>query len=157
MDMDAKTLYWTAAWINMIAVVAIAGVAIRQASRGRYALHRSLMLTSAALVGAFVLSYALKLLLLGRETLETWAPRYVNVLRVHEVCILFMLIGGGIAFRQAWRLHLPRSAGSPEVTPDALARGVRLHRRAGFVAVTAAALGVLTAGYVLQGMYARLP
>ena len=115
------------------------------------------MLSACGLVGLFVLSYGIKLALLGREALETWEPAYVYVLRLHELCVLVMVVGGAIALRQAYRLELPVDivTGPARATPE-LARGVRLHRRAGFVALAAATLGVATAAYVLQGMYARL-
>jgi len=160
MSLDPRTigtLYWTAAWVNMLAIVVVAIVGVRQIPRAAYGTHKRLMLTACTLVGLFVASYAVKLVLLGREALEEWEPSYLYVLRLHELCVLGMLVGGGIAVSQAYRLGMP---GAPmNATPEASAawnRGVRLHRRAGFAALISAALGVATAAYVLQGMYARL-
>jgi len=149
----------------MVAVLILASAGIRQIPRARYERHKALMLTACGLVVFFVLSYALKLGVLGREALQTWQPRYVYVLRLHEVCVLVMLVGGGVGLWQAHRLGLPVTSSSdptsaqalgPGIGADALASGLRLHRRAGFVALAGALCGVVTAAYVLFGMYMRL-
>jgi len=36
-----------------------------------------------------------------------------------------------------------------------VSRGIRLHRRAGFIALGSASFGLLTAAYVLFGMWSR--
>jgi len=146
----------------MVAILSIAVVGIRQVPRAQYERHRTLMLTACGLVVAFVVSYVAKLAFLGREQLELWEPRYVTVLRIHEFCVLLMLLGGGTAIAQAIRLGLPAGASSAassnsggEIGAKALERGVRLHRRAGFLAFISAFAGVVTAAYVLVGMLGR--
>jgi uncharacterized membrane protein YozB (DUF420 family) len=151
---DAKVGYWTAAWFNMALIVCLAAAGIAQARRGRYAAHERLMWAGAGLVILFVLSYAAKLYLLGREALETWSPEFRTALRVHELCVAVMLIAGVTALAQAQRLDLASPAARAHAAA-ALAAGVRLHRRAGKIALAAGVCGLLTAAYVLYGMYQR--
>jgi uncharacterized membrane protein YozB (DUF420 family) len=155
MDFDPKVAYWTAALANMLAAVTLAVLGVRRIRRAEIAGHQRLMKTAALLVVLFVLSYGLKLVLLGREALELWEPRFVNVLRFHELCVATMVLAGGRALYLATtrRLADPPTASNVE----ARARGARSHRRAGWTALVSSALGAVTAGYVLYGMYARLP
>jgi hypothetical protein len=102
-----------------------------------------MMLSAAGLVLLFLVAYGLKVASLGREQLELWAPHYVWALRFHELCILGMVIGGGRA------LWLGERTGFRD------AARARAHRRAGRTAAVSAVLGVLSAGYVLVGMYQR--
>ena len=119
------------------------------------------MLTAVWLAALFLASYPFKLAFLGREALETWGRDFVYVLRFHEACILAMLLSGGLAATLARRLRLavrfadPHRADPEPATTRGLARGVRLHRRAGWTAVIFASLGVMSAAYVLFGMYQR--
>ncbi|MGH2899687.1 MAG: DUF420 domain-containing protein, partial [Solirubrobacteraceae bacterium] len=103
-----------------------------------------LMLTAAALVGLFLVAYLAKVGMLGREQLELWERRYVWTLRFHETCVAVMVIAGA---RAIW-------LGAREGFRDA-ARA-RSHRRAGWTAVVSAVLGVMSAGYVLLGMFERV-
>jgi uncharacterized membrane protein YozB (DUF420 family) len=133
----------------------VAGV--RQARRGDVARHRRSMLLASALVVAFVLSYVAKLALLGREDFSTWSRWDVNTLRVHETCVLAMLLGGGFALTRAWRMRRSRLV-TRNPADDPPEPGVlKAHRIAGRVAVTGALLGWLTAVLVLVGMIGRLP
>lgn len=154
--MDARVLYWTFAFVNMGFVVGLSLFGWREISRRRPTRHRAMMLASAALVVAFVVSYALKLQLLGREDLGTWSARDLNVLRFHESCVLVMLVGGGLALHFGRRLRatrvFTRDAGSPAPDHRLAAR----HRMAGRLALAGAGLGFVSAGFVLAGMYARL-
>ena len=113
------------------------------------------MLSACGLVAAFLVSYLLKVALLGREQLDLWEPRYVRVLHVHESFVALMLLGGIAALVQVRRLGLPRGPQSPALEPRRLAGGLRLHRWSGRVAIVSALLGLLTAAYVLWGMYER--
>jgi len=141
--LDPKLAYWTAALANMLAIVALATVAVGRARRREIAGHRRLMLTAAALVGLFLISYVAKVWLLGREQLELWDARYVFTLRFHETCVLAMVVAGS---RAIW-LGARRGFTDP--------MRARSHRRAGWTAVVSAGLGVASAGYVLFGMYER--
>ena len=156
--MDAKVIYWTAAWLNMAGVLALALLGIRQVRARHVAQHRRRMLGAAFLVVAFLLSYLAKLATLGREALDTWAPFYVHTLRFHETCVAFMVIGGSLALFLATRLRLARAAdgSAGRYPPEQVAARLRLHRRAGKTAVWASALGLASAGVVLFGMYQRL-
>jgi uncharacterized membrane protein YozB (DUF420 family) len=103
------------------------------------------MLSAAALVALFVVSYVAKVWLLGREPLELWDARYVFVLRFHETCVLVMVLAG---LRAIW-LGSRSGFGDPV--------RARSHRRAGRTALVSAGLGVASASYVLLGMYERAP
>ena len=140
---DPKLAFWTAAFANMLAIVAVATVGVRRARRREIAGHRRLMLVAASLVGLFLLSYVAKVGVLGREQLSLWEPRYVWTLRFHETCVAVMVIAG---VRAIW-------LGAREGFRDA-ARA-RAHRIAGRTAVVSALLGVASAGYVLLGMFGR--
>jgi uncharacterized membrane protein YozB (DUF420 family) len=157
--LDPRLAYWTAAWLNMALIVALGFAGLRQASRQNYGAHRRLMLSASWLVVGFVASYAVKLFALGREALETWESSYVHVLRVHELCVAILVVGGALALWKALQLGLPvrsaRDEASARTAPETLFRGIRLHRRAGFVAIGSASFGLLTAAYVLYGMWTR--
>lgn len=140
---DPKLVFWTAAFANMLAIIAVAVIGVRRAGRREIAGHRRLMLAAAGLVGLFLVSYVVKVGTLGREQLALWEPRYVWTLRFHETCIAVMVIAG---VRAIW-------LGAREGFRDA-ARA-RAHRLAGRTAVVSALLGVASAGYVLLGMFER--
>ncbi len=154
--MDGKLLYWTAAFVNMLLILALAFVGVRAIRRGRVSFHRRCMLLASGLVIGFIVSYLFKVALLGREELERWGAASVLVLRVHELCVFTMLLGGVVAGSRAFAMRRdPLVTGG---TPTRLPRnaGLRLwHRRAGWTAVTGALLGVVTAALVLAGMYGR--
>lgn len=153
--MDPKLIYWTAALVNLAAVVSCGLLGWRQARRRDFQAHRRWMLAASWLVLAFLGSYVLKVLVLGRENLAIWAERYVRTLHVHEAFVSLMLVCGIAALVQARRLGLPRGADSPAIDAVRLARGVQLHRRLGRIGILSAAAGLATAAYVLWGMYER--
>jgi len=153
--MDAKLFFWTGALVNMGVIVACAtwGVAARR--RGAMAVHRRSMLAGVALVVLFLLSYAAKLVVLGREDRSSWSPADVWTLGIHELCVLAMVVSGGVALSRGRKLASTRnhtsSPGDP-LAPVALSAG---HRIAGWTAVVAIVLAFVTAGLVLAGMYRR--
>jgi uncharacterized membrane protein YozB (DUF420 family) len=153
--MDAKVIYWAAAVVNFAALTAIAIAGVRQAQRGEFARHRRSMIIAACLVGAFLGSYVLKLAFLGREAIATWSPADVWTLRVHEMCVLAMLVGGAVAFARGRALQrsrrFTRDPNDPQPEPGDLQR----HRAAGKVALAGAVLGLLSAGWVWLGMWSR--
>lgn len=150
---DAGTAYWTGALANMTVIVGLLVAGVGAIRRRRVRAHKRFMLCAATLVGLFLVSYVLKIALLGREQLELWSRSYIWVLRLHEACIACLLAGGATAFVQALRLRFHTLREPPP--PEQLPQGARLHRRAGWIATVGAGLGILTAGYVLQGMYGR--
>jgi uncharacterized membrane protein YozB (DUF420 family) len=153
--MDGKVVYWTAAFLNMLLIVSLVSVGVRGIRRGRVLVHRRCMLLASGLVLGFIVSYVFKVAFLGREELQRWGVASVLVLRVHELCVFTMLLGGAVAGSRAFAMR-----GDPIVRgiPSTLPRdsGLRLwHRRAGWTAVMGALLGVVTAALVLAGMYGR--
>ncbi len=155
--MDPKLIYWTGAWLNMLAIVALAVFGVCRIRQHQVAPHHRRMLTAAWLVAGFLVSYGLKLRFLGREALDTWDPWYVNVLRVHELCVLSLVVAGATALYLAVRLRLRVARDGFEGVYDTaqIPARRRLHRRAGWTALVAAILGILTASVVLFGMYER--
>jgi len=153
--MDAKLIFWCVALANLGAIVAFAGTGVRAVRRGDVRTHRRRMLTAAALVGLFLVSYLIKVAVLGREDRSLWSQLDRTVLYVHETFVAAMLLGGGYAGWRAWQfrsrlgpsLVLPRDGELPGRAP---------HRRAGWVALVGAALAFVTAGGVLAGMFARI-
>jgi uncharacterized membrane protein YozB (DUF420 family) len=153
--LDPKVLYWTGAFANLVVIAVLAVQGVRLAKAGEYARHARAMRAAAVLVGAFLLSYVLKLAFLGREEPGTWGRNAVWILRFHELCVLVMLVGGAVALALSRRLRgtklFTRAATDP-AAPPALSRR---HRFAGRSAVIGALLGATTAALVLTGMYAR--
>jgi uncharacterized membrane protein YozB (DUF420 family) len=152
---DAKLAYWTWALANLLAIVICAGIGVVRIRRGELRAHRRLMLTASALVGLFLASYVLKLQLLGREPLELWSAAQVTMLRIHELFVGLMLLGGALAGHRAWRMRASLRGASTLPAATERGRDRRFHRRAGRAAVVAAVFGFLTAGVVLYGMYER--
>ena len=157
MSLAANLSYWTLAWLNLLAIVLLAWTGVAKIRRQQLAAHRRRMLTASAHVGLFLLSYPLKLWILGREGLGPWATLYVITLRIHEGFIALMLIAGIAALWIAHRLRLRVAAdGSAALFPAHKVPGRLLwHRRCGRTAVLAASGAFITSAVVLYGMYAR--
>jgi hypothetical protein len=153
--MDPRLAYWTFALLDLAAVVGFAAAGVAALRRGDVPRHQRRMLTAASLVGLFLLSYLVKLGLIGREDLASWEPASIWMLRIHELCVFTMLAAGAIAGTRALRLRRTRNATRDPRDPPAPATLVRWHRGAGKTAVFAAALALGFAGLVLAGMYRR--
>lgn len=153
--MDAKILYWTGALLNMGVIVGLAAWGIRARRQGDVRRHRLLMLSGIGLVFAFIGSYVLKLVFLGREDLALWSALDLWTLRIHELCVMTMVIAGGVAAWRGTRLARTRNATRLPEDPPAAPKLSSGHRAAGWTAVVAVVLGFLTAGMVLAGMYQR--
>lgn len=153
--MDAKVVFWTGAWLNFSLLFGLALLGMRRIRSGDAATHRRLMLAASALVVFFLLSYVAKLWWLGREDMSVWSARDVNMLRFHETCVLVMVVGGGIALWLGRRLRRTRNVSGDREQPAASPRLLRSHRVAGRLAVIGAALGWLSAFFVLVGMFER--
>ena len=154
--MDPKVLYWTFAFINMGFVVGLASYGFVQLKGGNPSRHRAMMITATCLVSGFIVSYLFKLQFLGREDLSIWSGAAILILRFHETCVLTMVIAGGLALRWGRQLRETRSYSLNLEDPLAESPLVRRHHRAGQVALSSAALGFTSAGFVLAGMYARM-
>jgi len=113
------------------------------------------MLSAVALVGIFLVSYLVKLAVLGREDRSAWAPIDYTVLYVHESFVAAMLLGGGLALWRArgFREQLGEDGRLP-VEGESLPGGMR-HRRLGRVAALGALLAFVSALGVLAGMFSR--
>jgi len=151
--MDPKLLFWTAALVNMWAVVGVAVAGIARAYGGDEEGHRRRMLCAAGLVGLFVLAYAIKLIVLGREDLDVWQPWAVNLLRIHELFIFIMLVAGGRAGYLAWTFRKLEAIANFDAGRCRELRG--RHRHAGTIAFAGAFFGAVTASGMLIGMFLR--
>ncbi len=154
--MDAKLLYWTGAFVNLAVIVLLAARGVSQVRRGEIEAHRRSMLTGAWLIAAFLVSYVFKLMFLGREDLDLWSRLHINNLRFHETCVLLMILAGSIALTRARAMRGTRQRTRNPEDPLARASTVAWHHRAGWTAIVASVLGLLTAGAILVGMYGRL-
>ena len=154
--MDPKLFFWTLALADLGVVCAVALFGIRYARSGEIARHKRAMKIASLLVLAFLGAYVLKLQFLGREDMSLWSTFDVWVLRIHELCVFAMLVGGVIALILSRKMHRSRSELTrlPD-TPLASSRTLRNHRRAGWSAAIAAGFAFLTAAIVLVGMYER--
>ncbi len=154
--MDAKLLFWAAALANLGVLCAFAVIGVRHARRGEIARHRRSMKIASWLIVAFLGAYVLKVVFLGREDQSTWTLLDVWVLRIHELFVVFMLGGGGVAWIQGRKLLGTRlvTHDSDDPTPDP--KTVRTHRLAGRIAVIGSLLAFLLAIGVLAGMISRV-
>lgn len=153
--MDPKLLFWAAALANLGVLCGFGLFGVSYARRGEIARHRRNMKAASFLIVAFLASYALKVVFLGREDQSSWSSLDVWVLRIHELFVVIMLVAGIVAWRQASGLEgtslVTRDASDP--APDA--RVARRHRVAGWTAVASAILGFLMAIGVFAGMVVR--
>jgi uncharacterized membrane protein YozB (DUF420 family) len=154
--MNPSLAFWTTALINLLAIVALVAIGIRNIRRGDLSRHRRCMKSAAALVVCFIGLYPIKVLWLGRERLPDWSDQDVAILRIHELCVFAMLVGGVIALILSRKMQSSRSRLThlPD-TPLASNRTLRRHRKAGWTAAIGAGLALLTAAIVLAGMYER--
>jgi len=153
--MDPKLLYWTAALINLGVLSAMAVAGVFQARRGEIARHQRSMKIAAILVLAFIVSYVGKLAWLGREDMSVWSTLDIWVLRIHEIFVLVMVVGGIVALVQARKLLPTRLVTHDPEDPNPDPSVVRLHRLAGRASVIGSVLGFVMAIGILAGMYAR--
>jgi len=153
--MDPKLIFWTCALVNLGVLCGFALFGVRYARRGEIARHRRAMKIASLLIAAFIGSYVLKVVFLGREDMSVWIPLDVWVLRIHELFVLQMLIGGSIAWMQGRKLAGTRlvTHDSTDPTPDA--QTVRIHRLAGRTAVVGSVFAFLLAISILAGMFGR--
>jgi uncharacterized membrane protein YozB (DUF420 family) len=152
---DPKLWFWTLAFLNMGAVVALAARGVRAIRAGDVVRHRRSMLLSGGLVVAFLLSYVLKRGLLGGEDLAVWSEAARINLWVHESFVALMLLAGIGALVLGRRLaRTRRVSGRPE-DPLPSPAALRRHRRFGWTAVVASVFGLVTACGILAGMFVR--
>ena len=154
--MDPKLLFWMAALANLAVLCGFALLGVRYARRGEIARHRRAMKIASSLIVAFLGAYLLKVAGLGREDQSSWTLLDVWALRIHELFVLMMLGGGGIAWLQVKKLIGTRLVTHDPDDPMRDPEIVRKHRIAGRTSVIGAVLAFLMAIGVLAGMFARL-
>jgi uncharacterized membrane protein YozB (DUF420 family) len=154
--MNPNLVFWTAALVNLFFITALVATGIRNIRRGNLSQHRRCMKTAAALVTGFLGAYLLKVLWLGRERLSEWSELAVAILRIHEVCVFAMVVGGTSALVLSRKMHRNRNQLThlPDA-PLASDRALKRHRLAGWTGAIGAGLAFLTAAIVLLGMYER--
>jgi uncharacterized membrane protein YozB (DUF420 family) len=148
-------LYWTAALVNLAVICGLALLGARCARRSEIARHRRLVKIASLLVLAFLVSYVVKLAVLGREDRSGWTLLDLWLLRVHELFVLQMVVAGSVAWWRARQLIPTRLVTLDPKDPEPEASVARVHRLAGRVAVAGALLAFVLAIGVLAGMYAR--
>ena len=153
--MDPKVLYWTGAFANMVLITVLAFRGVGQVRRGDVAGHRRQMLWCAWLVVAFLVSYGLKVWLLGREALFRCDAFFVDMLRFHETCVLVMIVGVVVALSFGRAMRGTRNRTREAADPPAPERTLRVHRLSGRTAIVGLVFAVLSAFVVLSGMYLR--
>ena len=153
--MDPKLWFWTLALLNMSAVVGFAIRGVRAVRRNEVARHRRSMLTAGSLIVLFLVSYLVKVAVLGGEEIDAWSAGHRYNLFIHEAFVATLLIAGTTAFVLARRFQASRrvtgNAEDPPADPASLGR----HRLAGRIATAASVLGFLTACGILAGMLSR--
>lgn len=154
--MDPKLIFWTCALAVLGVLCGTALFGVRYVRRGEIARHKRAMKIASLLVVVFVGSYLLKVQFLGREDLSVWSTLDVWVLRIHELFILQMLVGGSIAWIQARKLVKTRLVTHDPKDPTPDPRTVRIHRLAGRTAVASSFFAFLFAIEILAGMYGRV-
>jgi uncharacterized membrane protein YozB (DUF420 family) len=152
---DPKLWFWTFALANMAAVVALAARGVRAIRAGEIEKHRRSMLAAGWLVVVFLGSYLLKRFALGPEDLAVWSRVARVNLWVHESFVAGMLIAGIGALVLGRRLARTRRVTGQDADPSPSPAALRRHRRFGWSAVVASALGFVTACGILAGMFSR--
>lgn len=153
--MNPHLLFWTAALINLAVICGLALLGARCARRSEIARHRRLMKTASLLVLIFLVSYVIKLAMLGREDRSGWTLFDLWLLRVHELFVLQMVVAGSVAWWQGRKLIPTRLVTLDPKDPEPEAAVAWTHRIAGRLAVAGALLALVLAIGVLAGMYAR--
>ena len=153
--MDPKILFWAAALLNLGVLCGFGLLGVRYARRGEIARHRQNMKIASLLILVFLAAYVLKVVFLGREDQSVWSSLDVWVLRVHELFVVFMLVGGSIAWRQGRKLEGTRIVTRDPADPVPDPKVLQTHRRAGWTAVLGGVLAFFMAIGVLAGMIAR--
>jgi uncharacterized membrane protein YozB (DUF420 family) len=153
---DPNLVFWSAALANLGVVVFCTSTGVKRIRAKDVAGHRRMMFTAISLVIFFLVSYLVKVGMLGREDKSAWTTFDFVILYLHELCVTSMLIGGAIAIYRAAKFRAglgPNLKLPPDTNP---LQGLQRHRRAGWVAVVGSVLGFVTAIGVLAGMFARV-
>lgn len=141
--MSPNSVFWTAALGWMALMVGVAAWGWRAIRHRDLVTHRRAMNAACWMLGGFLVAYVVKVFLLGREDLGSWATGQVTLLRIHESLVAVMILSGA---RARWLARRMR-AGFGADPQDR-----RRHRLAGRTSIVAGLLALATAGFVLVGM-----
>ena len=151
--MTANLAYWLFAYALMTVTLVIGVRGVIHVRAGRFEAHRKAMVLACNILLFFVLTYVLKVVILGREDKTDWTTLDLVILRVHESFIGIMLIAGTwsrlLARKYKDRLDNPTEADLPIRRRHALAGKIAL--AAAFCAL-GTATGVLWVLFRLQGL-----
>jgi len=150
--MSWNLAFWIYAFCTLSAIVLLTGLGVRAVRRGDAPRHRRFMLATVVVVGVFLLAYAVKLIVLGREDKSDWSAGYLVALYVHETLVLTMLVTGGGAVAIGRRIF-PRFVSGDVGEPESIAR--RRHARLGRICLGAAVMALVLGAIVLWGMLVR--
>ncbi len=150
--MSWNLVFWCGAFVVMCSIVTGLTVGVRAAKRRDIDRHLRAVRFVAGIVIGFVLAYAVKLIVLGREDRSAWTSLDLVTLYVHEFFIATMLAFGVVAAVRGRALL----AGRAERSDDWM-RARRRHAIAGRICYGAAWLALLTGGAVLARMFVRAP
>lgn len=145
--MNANLGFWLGAWLLFGSAVATVGRGVWLARHQRHDEHRRAMTAAVWLIGAFLVAYVAKVLVLGREDRSAWTSADVMVLRIHESLIAIMLLSGTWTRLAAARLATS-STGIVGTPADR-----RRHRRLGRLTAIAAIAAFGTGSWVLLRMW----
>ncbi len=154
--MNSNLAFWCFALLDLGAVVTCVALGVARVRAGDIAAHRRSMLGAVTLVGVFLLSYLVKLAVLGREDRSDWTSFDFAALYIHESFVAAMLLGGALALWRArgFRGQLGEGWRLPEDGQPL--EGVERHRLAGRLAAVGALLAFACALAVLAGMFSRV-
>ena len=153
--MDANLAFWSGALANLGVIVFCTLTGVQRIRAKDVVGHRRRMVIAMSLVGAFLVAYIVKVAALGREDKTGWTTLDFVILYTHEICVIAMLAGGGVALYRAAKFRAglgPKLKLPPDDDP---LEGFERHKRAGKVAVWSSLAGFITAIGVLAGMFAR--
>ncbi len=150
--MTPNLAYWFFAYILTFVTVIIGLNGIRHIRAGAIATHRARMVLACNLMIFFVGTYAVKVVVLGREDKSDWTTFYLVVLYIHETFIFLMLLFGAYARYLAFRF---KGTLFEEETPAGDHALRQRHRKVGKLALTWAICALGTATVVLYGMASR--
>ena len=152
---DPKLIFWTGALVDLGFVCGVAVFGVRHARRGEIARHIRAMKIATLLVATFLASYVLKVQFLGREDMSVWSTFDVWVLRIHELFVLQMILGGSVAWFQSRKLRMTQLVTHDPNDPMPDPQTIRIHRIGGRIAVLGSVFAFLFAIGVLAGMFGR--
>jgi len=146
--------YWLFAFVVMCTTLALAVRGISYIKKGDIDNHMRLMVWACNVILFFVVTYVVKVILLGREQKAGWQTLELVILYSHEFFILVMLVGGVRARYFAARFK----AGLAAAGVGGGDRALRMrHARAGKMAMVGSSCALFTAIFVLIILYRHLP